>query len=121
MAEKINRRARRVSNDEMKIAQELHYPDIVIDLLGKEPDQNKRQHILADARAGLYDGPQLSAKDTNRLKNFKESNIKHCRDCQYYTCEPNMLKGYCNRPANQRTGRCWGSHEACKKFVKKVM
>lgn len=101
--------------DDILIAEELHYPDIVIKLLKEEPDANKRQHILHDARMGVYDGPVLNAKDTARMKHAK-GQTKHCQDCKFYICEENMLKGYCNHPSKKETVRKWGSRAACKKL-----
>ena len=42
-------------NDDIVAAMELHYPPIVIELLKKEPDMYKRSKILTDARKGFYD------------------------------------------------------------------
>lgn len=43
-----------LQKQDIQIAKELYYPKIVIELLGNEPDQYKRQHILHDARSGRY-------------------------------------------------------------------
>lgn len=47
--------AERLMKDDIQAAKELHYPAIVVKLLENEPDFYKRQHILTNARNGLYD------------------------------------------------------------------
>lgn len=39
-------------NNDIKTAKELLYPEYVIEMLKKEPDQRKRTRILHDARVG---------------------------------------------------------------------
>lgn len=41
-------------HEDIKIARELHYPKKVIEKLENEPDTNKRQRILKNARNGIY-------------------------------------------------------------------
>lgn len=45
---------KRLHKEDIKTAKELGYPAIVIKMLENEPDWNKRQHILTDARTGKY-------------------------------------------------------------------
>lgn len=40
--------------EDVRAATELGYHDKVVAMLRKEPDPNKRQHILTNARKGLY-------------------------------------------------------------------
>lgn len=40
--------------EDVRAAMELGYHDKVVAMLRKEPDPNKRQHILTNARKGLY-------------------------------------------------------------------
>ena len=40
--------------DDVRAAMELGYHDKVVAMLRKEPDPEKRQHILTNARKGLY-------------------------------------------------------------------
>lgn len=40
---------------DIKVAKELYYPPIVIDLLKKEKNYSKRCEILRRARLGFYD------------------------------------------------------------------
>lgn len=44
-----------LQEQDIQIAKDLCYPKVVINLLENEPDQYKRQHILHDARCGVYD------------------------------------------------------------------
>lgn len=39
---------------DIHIAMDLQYPDVVIKKLKAEPNPDKRQHILTDARLGYY-------------------------------------------------------------------
>lgn len=40
--------------DDIKIARELGYPKVVLELLAKEPNPNRRSEILRNARLGRY-------------------------------------------------------------------
>ena len=41
--------------NDIRVAKELHYKDIVINKLKNEPDPSKRYRILCNANHGLYD------------------------------------------------------------------
>ena len=41
-------------NDDIRIARQLCYPEIVIKKLKEEDDPDKRNNILHDARNGIY-------------------------------------------------------------------
>ena len=45
---------KRLQKEDIQTAIELGYPAVVIQMLEKEPDASKRQHILSRARNGVY-------------------------------------------------------------------
>lgn len=45
---------KRMWKEDIRTAKELGYPTTVIKMLENEPDWNKRQHILCNARTGKY-------------------------------------------------------------------
>lgn len=114
MSEQSKKELQAIEND-ILIATELHYPNIVLELLRDELDTNKRQRILHNARIGLYDDTVFSSKDAARMKHTKEQTM-YCQDCIFFVSDKNTSEGYCNHPNKKKVIRKWGCRTACKKL-----